>query len=128
MTVALYRKEQSPYDSFQRVELFMCTMLTECSNGFAQKEYNVIDKIAETEDRYAKENSVFNPIDGGYSLVEARFDGWETLWAKALWIGRFLKKAMLDQFTRCVCTNSVLHCSVHCHLSDLLSAHKALLL
>lgn len=66
------------------VVLFMCAMLTGCSNGFAQKEYNAINKIAEKEDRYAKENSVFNPIDGGYSLVVAKFDGRETLWAKAL--------------------------------------------
>lgn len=66
------------------VVLFMCFMLTGCSNGFAQKEYNAIDKIAETEDRYAKENFVFNPIDGGYSLVVAKFDGRETLWTKPL--------------------------------------------
>lgn len=64
--------------------LFMCIILTGCSNGFAQKEYNAIDKIAEVKDRYATESYVFSPIDGGYSLVVARFDGRETLWTKTL--------------------------------------------
>lgn len=64
--------------------LFMCIMLTGCSNGFAQKEYNAIDKIEEVKDRYAAESYVFSPIDGGYSLVVARFDGRETLWTKTL--------------------------------------------
>lgn len=64
--------------------LFICVMLTGCNNVFAQKEYNTIDKIAETEDRYATESYIFSPIDGGYSLVVAKFDGRETLWTKAL--------------------------------------------
>ena len=64
--------------------LCVCFVLTGCSNSFAQKEYNAADKIAETEDRYAKERSVFNPIEGGYSLVVAKFDGRQTLWSKTM--------------------------------------------
>ena len=64
--------------------LLMCVLLTGCNNDFAKKEYNDMDKIAKTEDRYAKEKSVFNPIDGGYSLVVEKFDGRETLWTKKL--------------------------------------------
>ncbi|MDO4275649.1 MAG: hypothetical protein Q4D16_18420 [Eubacteriales bacterium] len=45
---------------------------------------NDIDKIAETEDRYAEESFVFSPIDGGCSLVVAKFDGRDTLWTKSL--------------------------------------------
>ena len=59
-------------------------ILTGCSNTFAKKEYFDIDKIAETEDRYAKESSVSNPIDNGYSLKVKKFDGRQTLWTKTL--------------------------------------------
>ncbi len=55
-----------------------------CGNDFAIREYNDIEKIVQIEDRYAKENSVFNPIDGGYSLMVSKFDGRETLWKKTL--------------------------------------------
>jgi hypothetical protein len=55
-----------------------------CGNEFAIREYNDIEKIVQIEDRYAKENSVFNPIDGGYSLMVSKFDGRETLWKKTL--------------------------------------------
>lgn len=60
--------------------MVLCLFMTGCSNGFAEKEYDSIEKIANNEDRYAKENSVFNPIDGGYSLVVSKFDGRQTLW------------------------------------------------
>lgn len=62
----------------------LCVLLTGCSNEFAKREYNDADRIAKTEDRYAKEKSVFNPIDNGYSLVADKFDGRETLWTKTL--------------------------------------------
>lgn len=62
----------------------LCIALMGCSNGFAKKEYNATDKIAETQDRYAKENSVFNPVDHGYSLKMGAFDGRETLWEQTL--------------------------------------------
>ena len=58
--------------------------MTGCSNGFAKREYNSIEKISKTEDRYAKEDSVFNPIEGGYSLTVSKFDGRETLWSDTL--------------------------------------------
>ena len=59
-------------------------ILTGCSNAFAKKEYHDIRKIAETEDRYAKESSVFNSIDNSYSLKVKKFDGRQTLWTKTL--------------------------------------------
>jgi len=60
--------------------VLICLLLTGCSNQFAKQEYNSLQKIAETNDHYAKENSVFNPIDGGYSLTVSKFNGRETLW------------------------------------------------
>ncbi len=51
------------------------------SNAFAKSEYNSDEKIAEEADRYAKHNSVFNPIEGGYSLEVQEFDGRQTLWS-----------------------------------------------
>lgn len=62
----------------------LCLFMTGCSNNFAENEYNSAEKIIEVEDHYAKESSVFNPIDGGYSLVVSKFDGRETLWEDTL--------------------------------------------
>lgn len=62
----------------------VCILLTGCSNAFAKEEYNDTDKIIATEDKFAKEYSVFNPIDNGYSLVVEKFDGRETLWTKTI--------------------------------------------
>lgn len=59
--------------------VFMCVALAGCSNEFAEREYNSDNKIAQSDDHYAKQSSVFNPIDGGYSLVVSKFDGRETL-------------------------------------------------
>ncbi len=66
--------------------LIMCVTicLTGCSNEFAKREYNDAEKIVQIEDHYAKENSVFNTIEGGYSLTVAKFDGRQTLWKKIL--------------------------------------------
>lgn len=61
----------------------LCLFMTACSNEFAKQEYDVDEKISQG-DRYAKEMSVFNTIDGGYSLTVAKFDGRETLWTKTL--------------------------------------------
>ena len=58
----------------------LCLFMTGCGNEFAKQEYDSDEKISQVEDRYAKENSVFNPIDGGYSLTISKFDGRETLW------------------------------------------------
>lgn len=59
-------------------------LLTGCGNGFAQREYDSDTCIAEQEDRYAKVGSVFNPIEGGYSLEVSEFDGRQTLWSGKL--------------------------------------------
>ena len=58
--------------------------LTGCGNNFAKQEYNDAEKIVQIDDRYAKDNSVFNPIDGGYSLTVSEFNGRQTLWNKTL--------------------------------------------
>ncbi len=58
----------------------LCLFTTGCGNEFAKQEYDSNEKISKVEDRYAKENSVFNPIDGGYVLTVSKFDGRETLW------------------------------------------------
>jgi len=60
----------------------LCFSLIGCVNNvFAEREYSSDEKIAEEADRYAKYNSVFNPIEGGYSLVVQEFDGRQTLWS-----------------------------------------------
>lgn len=62
----------------------LCLLLTACSNGFAKREYEANEKISQNADRYAKEVSVFNSIDGGYSLTVGKFNGRETLWTEIL--------------------------------------------
>ena len=62
----------------------LCFFLTGCNNAFAENEYDSDKKIAESEDRYAKEGSVFNPIEGGYSLTVSKYDGRQTLWKDTL--------------------------------------------
>ena len=66
--------------------LILCIVmsLAGCGNEFAEREYNDVESIVQIEDRYAKENSVFNPVDGGYSLTVSKFDGRQTLWKKTL--------------------------------------------
>ena len=64
--------------------IVLCLFMTGCSNKFAENEYDSVEKIIESEDRYAKESSVFNSIDGGYSLVVSKFDGRQTLWTDTL--------------------------------------------
>lgn len=66
------------------IMLCACLLFTGCNNSFAKREYNSNEKIAESEDRYAKESSVFNPIEGGYFLQAHKFDGRETLWSETL--------------------------------------------
>lgn len=62
----------------------LCLFMTGCDNGFAKQEYDSNEKISQIQDHYAKECSVFNPIDGGYALTVSKFDGRETLWADTL--------------------------------------------
>ncbi len=66
--------------------LILCVTVsfTGCGNEFAKQEYNDDEKIVQIADHYAKSNSVFNPIEGGYSLTASQFDGRETLWEKTL--------------------------------------------
>ncbi|MBQ8823336.1 MAG: hypothetical protein IJZ82_11890 [Lachnospiraceae bacterium] len=64
--------------------ILLCLFLAGCNNEFAKQEYDSAEKIAQEGDRYAKEMSVFNPIEGGYSLTVSKFDGRETLWTKNL--------------------------------------------
>lgn len=64
--------------------LACCLLLTGCNSAFAENEYDSDKKIAESADRYAKAGSVFNPIDGGYSLTVSKFDGRQTLWKDTL--------------------------------------------
>lgn len=62
--------------------MVLCFSLIGCvNNAFAKREYSSDEKIAEEADRFAKYNSVFNPIEGGYSLVVQEFDGRQTLWS-----------------------------------------------
>lgn len=64
--------------------ILLCLILTGCNNEFAELEYNSAEKIAQTGDRYAKEMSMFGPMEGGYSLTVSRFEGRQTLWSKSL--------------------------------------------
>lgn len=64
--------------------IVLCLFITGCKNKFAENEYDSVENIIESEDRYAKEGSVFNPIDGGYSFVVSKFDGRQTLWTDTL--------------------------------------------
>ena len=62
---------------------FLCLLITACSNEFAAAEYDDNKKISQN-DRYAKEMSVFNAEDGGYSFTASKFNGRETLWTQSL--------------------------------------------
>lgn len=64
--------------------IVLCLFMTGCNNKFAENEYDSVEKIIESEDRYAKEGSVFNSIGGGYSFVVSKFDGRQTLWTDTL--------------------------------------------
>lgn len=66
--------------------LILCVTVsfTGCGNEFAKQEYNDDEKIVQIADHYAKSNSVFSTIEGGYSLNALQFDGRETLWEKTL--------------------------------------------
>ena len=61
--------------------LLLSLIMTGCNNEFAKQEYDSSEKILQQEDRYAKETSIFNPVDGGYLLTISKFDGRETLWS-----------------------------------------------
>ena len=62
----------------------LCLLVTACSNQFAKQEYDSDEKIAQDTDRYAKENSVANSVNGEYSLTVSKFNGRETLWKETI--------------------------------------------
>ena len=61
------------------VVLLLAFCLIGCSNAYAKEEYDSLEKLAGQGDRYSKEASVFNPIEGGYSFTVSEFDGRQTL-------------------------------------------------
>jgi len=62
--------------------LVVCFCFVGCNNEFAKEDYENTEKIASSGDRYAKELSVFNHVDGVYTLTVSTFNGRETLWTK----------------------------------------------
>jgi uncharacterized protein YxeA len=62
----------------------ICLSVTGCSNEFAKQEYDSDKIISKTEDRYAKEISESNTINGEYTLTISKFDGRETIWKNTL--------------------------------------------
>ena len=64
-----------------RLLLAICIFAAGCGNVFSEMEYNSDEKIAGQADRFAKQDSMFNPVDGGYELTMGEFNGRETLWA-----------------------------------------------
>ena len=59
--------------------ILLCICFSGCSNTYAKEEYDSLEKLASQGDRYSKEGSVFNPIEGGYSFTVSKFDGRQTL-------------------------------------------------
>lgn len=59
--------------------IILCICFSGCSNTYAKEEYDSLEKLASQGDRYSKEGSVFNPIEGGYSFTVSKFDGRQTL-------------------------------------------------
>ena len=68
----------------KKIKLFVVVLLAfcmlGCSNTYAKEEYDSLEKLASEGDRYSKEGSVFNPIEGGYSFTVSKFDGRQTLY------------------------------------------------
>ena len=63
--------------------LMLCLCFVGCNNEFAKEEYENTEKIAASGDRYAKEMSVFNHVNGAYILTVSKFNGRETLWTRS---------------------------------------------
>ena len=67
-------------NKFKRILFFLIALcLIGCSNTYAKEEYDSLEKMASQGDRYSKEGSVFNPVEGGYSFTVSKFDGRQTL-------------------------------------------------
>ena len=76
--------ENSFYDFYDLPDYVRHNRFGGMRQRICKREYNDAEKIVRIEDRYTKENSVFNSIDGGYSLTVSKFDGRQTLWKKIL--------------------------------------------
>ena len=63
--------------------MVLCLCFVGCNNEFAKEDYDNTEKIVSSGDRYAKEMSVFNHVNGEYSLTVSKFNGRETLWTKS---------------------------------------------
>ncbi len=63
--------------------MMLCLCFVGCNNEFAETEYENAEKIADSGDRYSKEMSVFNHVNGEYTLTVSKFNGRETLWTKS---------------------------------------------
>ena len=63
--------------------MVLCLCFVGCNNEFAETEYENAEKIADSGDRYSKEMSVFNHVNGEYTLTVSKFNGRETLWTKS---------------------------------------------
>ncbi|MBQ3029479.1 MAG: hypothetical protein IJD26_10375 [Lachnospiraceae bacterium] len=63
--------------------MVLCLCFAGCNNEFAETEYENAEKIADSGDRYSKEMSVFNHVNGEYTLTVSKFNGRETLWTKS---------------------------------------------
>lgn len=81
------------------IVLLLAFCLIGCSNTYAKEEYDSLEKLASQEDRYAKEVSVFNPVDGGYSFTVSGFDGRETLFTWHLQEEKELEMEILFSLT-----------------------------
>lgn len=66
---------------FLAVLLAMCMISTGCSNEFAVEQYDMSEKIAQS-DQYAKSMSVHNSDGSGFDFTASSFDGRETLWTE----------------------------------------------
>lgn len=62
----------------------LCLLVTACNNEFAKREYDSDEKISQKGDHYAKEISVFNTTNEGFSFTVSKFNGRETLWTKTV--------------------------------------------
>lgn len=63
--------------------VILCLCLIGCYNEYAETEYDDTEKIAATGDRYSKEMSIFNHVNGEHILTVSKFNGRETLWTKS---------------------------------------------
>ena len=61
-----------------------CLLFAGCGNEYAEKEYNDLEKIADSADRYSKSVSTFSQLNNVFTLKSEKFDGRETLWRETV--------------------------------------------